>query len=344
MIPVDMLLCIMSVTKFDVSLEVERARRYLEEALGVQTTPAPWRGGNRLPQLLTGQYEFVEIELLGVPCLLMLDTRQIERSPATLRKHMELLETKWRGHVVYVRPQVAAFNRRRLIEQKVPFIVPGNQMYLPMMGIDLREHFRSLRTEPATVSPATQVLIIHSLLRDIKDTATPKTLAKQLGYSAMTLTRVFDELEATQLAEISTVGRERRLRWNQDKRAIWKKAEPLLRSPVTQRLHIARLEAEFPRIQAGLSALARYTMIAPPTHTVFALGRDVWKTMRRLEKPVQLPEPDTRSFELEIWSYRPALLADDDTVDALSLYLSLKDNPDERIEAALEELMRKLPW
>lgn len=339
-----MILCIMRVTQSLVPVEAEHIQRYLEEALGVQVTPAPWRDGNRLPQLLTGQYEFAEIRLLGLPCLLMLDTLRTERSPATLRKHMELLEKKWPGPVVYVRPQVAAYNRRRLIEQKVPFIVPGNQMYLPMLGIDLREHFKTLRTAPARLSPATQALIIHTLLRNTDDTATPKVLAQRLGYSAMTLTRVFDEIEAAQLAEISTVGRERRVHWDRDKRAIWKKAEPFLRSPVTQRLHIAHLKAGFPRIKAGLTALARYTMLAPPTHAVLAIGRDEWKTIRRQHTPIELPEPDTQSFELEIWSYRPALLAEGDRVDPLSLYLSLKDNRDERVEAALEELMRELRW
>jgi len=42
------------------------------------------------------------------------------------------------------------------------------------------------------------------------------------------------------------------------------------------------------------------------------------------------------SIEIEIWSYDPALFGQDGTVDRLSLYLSLKDNHDERVESALD--------
>ena len=44
--------------------------------------------------------------------------------------------------MVYVTGALASYERKRLIEQKVPFMVPGNQLYLPDLGIDLREYFR----------------------------------------------------------------------------------------------------------------------------------------------------------------------------------------------------------
>lgn len=44
-------------------------------------------------------------------------------------------------------------------------------------------------------------------------------------------------------------------------------------------------------------------------------------------------------MELELWSYAPALLSSASTVDRFSLYLSLRTRTDERIEAALDELM-----
>ena len=42
----------------------------------------------------------------------------------------------------------------QLVEQRVPFIVPGNQMYLPPLGLDFREHFRRLQAERPTPTPA----------------------------------------------------------------------------------------------------------------------------------------------------------------------------------------------
>jgi hypothetical protein len=57
---------------------------------------------------------------------------------------------------------------------------------------------------------------------------------------------------------------------------------------------------------------------------------------------VAAQDPDAN--EIEVWRYPPALFAARDVVDPLSLYLSLKGISDERIEASLDEMMRKLGW
>lgn len=339
-----MVSCGFYVTERGVDSQTNELTRYIRETLGVEVVATPWPSGDRLPPILREQYRFSEIQLLGAPCLLMIDIHCAERSPATVRKHMDLIQTKRDTAVVYVRPQITAYNRKRLIEQRVPFIVPGNQMYLPTLGLDLREHFKRLRSERPTLGPATQTLVIHTLLREANDVLIPAELADRLGYSKMTMTRAFDELEAANLGEIAMQGRERCLRFGQDKRGLWEKAKPLLRTPVTKRLFIQHVKLDSRALRAGLSALAQYSMLAPPAHAVHALSRDDWKSLRQHDKVVEVPEPDAEAQEIEVWSYRPELLADGDRVDPLSLYLSLKGNRDERVEAALEEMMETLPW
>jgi DNA-binding MarR family transcriptional regulator len=324
--------------------QAREVARYLNEALGEQVDPTLWSGSKRLSPFLNEHYRFFEFRVLGTPCLLMVDSQAGERSPATVRKHVDLIKKKWDTDVVYVRPKITAYNRKRLIEQKVPFIVPGNQMYLPTLGLDLREHFKRIRAERPTLGPATQVLIIHTLLNQASDVLIPGELADRLGYSAMTMTRAFDELQTANLGEISMNGRERCLRLGQNKRNLWKQAEPLLRSPVTKRLFIHQVRLPATAIRAGLSALARFGMLAPPAHPVHALSREDWKSIRGRQKVIEVFVPDADTREIEVWSYRPGLFADGDRVDPLSLYLSLKDSRDERVEAALEEMMRMMPW
>ena len=133
-----MLSCSIADTEHRVQTELHQLERYLHAALGVAVTTTPWRQRDRLPHFIKEIYGFAETKLLGIPFLLAVDTNPAEQSPATLRKHMDLLRTKQNADVIYVRANVTAYNRQRLIEHKVPFIVPGNQMYLPMLAIDLR--------------------------------------------------------------------------------------------------------------------------------------------------------------------------------------------------------------
>jgi len=316
--------------------------RYLHDALGVSVKTTPWSGVGQLPPVLRERYRFAKAELLGLRALLVIDANPEEQSPATVRKHLDMLHSKQPAELIYVRARVTAYNRKRLIEQKVPFIVPGNQMYLPMLAIDLREHFRRIREEAPTFSPSTQVVVLHAMLRDAGQVLIPSEMAPLLGYSAMTMTRAFDELETAKLAEVTVRGRERCLRFIGDRREIWEKAQPFLRNPVSKRLFIRRINGAEGATHAGLTALAHYSMLAPPAYTTYALSREEWKTLRQQHKIIEVPVQDPDVSEIEVWWYSPARFAEHGMVDQLSLYLSLKADHDERTETALEEMMEKI--
>lgn len=339
-----MLTCVLDDAEPGLPKELHQLERYLHDTLGVAVTTTPWRGGERLPHFLKELYRFAKIDLLGMHGLLAVDANPAEQSPAAVRKHMDLLRTKQDAEVIYVRAQVTAYNRKRLIEQQVPFIVPGNQMYLPMLAIELREHFRRLRAVPTTFSPATQAVVIHALLQEGEQVFIPLETAQRLGYSAMTMTRAIDELEDANLGEVATHGRRRCLRFAGSKQEIWTKAQPFLRSPVNTRLFIRHDEGGAGSIRAGLTALAEYSMLAPPVYTTYALSREDWKSLCQRHKPLEVPAQDPDASEIEVWCYPPALFAERGIVDPLSLYLSLKTDADERTQAALEEMMGKLGW
>lgn len=324
--------------------ELHELDRYLHDTLGVAMKAMPWNGAGHLSPVLRERYQFAKAELLGMPVLLMIDTGAEEQAPLAVRKHMEMLKTKQEAELVYVRGQVTTYNRKRLIEQKVPFIVPGNQMYLPMLAIDLREHFRRIRKETPAISPSTQVVVLHALLREPEKELIPAEMAALLGYSAMTMTRAFDELEAANLAEINIRGRERCLKFAGDKRELWEKAQPILRSPVNKRLFIRHAEGVDGFVRAGLAALEHYTMLAAPAHPTYALSREEWKALQKRHKIIEVPAQDPDAVEIELWLYPPKLFAVDGFVDRLSLLLSLKADRDERTEAALEEMMEKFEW
>ncbi len=319
--------------------EPGRIRQYLLETLGVAVSPARWLAERRLPLFLRSRYAFYEMEILGLRCLLMVDQEEENPSAATIRKHMDHVRSKWPGELVYVRGQVVAYQRKRLIEKKVPFIVPGNQVYLPMLAIDLREHFRRLRQASPTLSPATQVVVLHALLCSDERIHTPAALADRLGYTKMTMTRAFDELDAAGLADVSMQGRQRRLALRGSRQDLWQKALPLLRNPVRQRRHVRLTTEKQIGPVAGLSALARYSMLAAPRIPVVAISSHQWKALQRRDGFPEAAADDPESQEVEVWTYDPEFFAQGQVVDRFSLFLSLRGSEDERVETALEEMM-----
>jgi hypothetical protein len=53
---------------------------------------------------------------------------------------------------------------------------------------------------------------------------------------------------------------------------------------------------------------------------------------------------DAKLVELQLWDYDPRLFADGNHVDLLSLYASLTEENDERVEQALFEVLRGEKW
>ncbi len=319
---------------------------YLQHVLGVTPVIRPWKATGKLPYYLQDAYTIREMQLLGQRFVLAAPRRKAAR--ATLPANEQLLKLhKVVGlPVILVVTALLSYERKRLIDQKVPFIVPGNQLYLPTLGLDLREYFRQAATrgrEP--FSPATQALLITALLRtpwQAEWHAGP--MMETLGYGVMTTSRAIRELSAAEIATVRQAGRLRMLHMEDTPAGIWQRAQPLMRTPVKRSVWV-RLPANIKKglPLAGLSALAHYSMLAEPPTTVYAVSAAQWKGAAEFEVEV-LPEPERDACQWQVWSYAPGLLPKSKRVDPLSLWLSLRGDGDERVKIALEELQRHFPW
>ena len=320
---------------------------YLHETLGIAPKVRPWAGAGKLPYFLHEAFEVRELKLLDRQILLAIDQRADRPTLANVRGQLDKLRQLAGMPVVYVTRTLASYERKRLIEQKVPFLVPGNQLYLPDLGIDLREYFRKPTIAAQTaLSPATQAMLIAVLLRrPWRAEWQPAEVVGELGYSAMTLSRAVKELTAAGLATLRIEGRARWLHTERTAAETWERAKPMLRSPVKRRVWVLPppKSRQRPLRLAGLSALARFSMLTEPQWPTYAVGQAEWKAATQVGFET-LPEPIPGACEWEIWHYSPALVRDGDTVDPLSLTLSLQGNQDERVQLALDELKGRFPW
>ena len=323
---------------------LQKLQDYLQTALGISIQPVQWSGTHSLPVFLGDMYTFYEVRLLEVHCLLMAEYTEEEHTTAAIRKHIVLVRETFNGEVIYLRKTMLAFTRKRLVEKHIPFIVPGNQMYLPFLGTDLREHFITHVKEKKRLSPAAQAVMVYILLHEIEQVYTLLNLGKDLKYSAMTMTRAVKELAAVDLCLVQTHGREKRICFGDDKRALWEKARAFMRTPVKKRVWIQRTINEPHGIKAGLTALAEYSLLAEPRQPVYAIGSDTWKSIQNSNTVIELPVAEPEAMELEIWRYDPLLFVENNIVDQFSLYLSLRESQDERVETALMKMMEKIEW
>jgi len=318
-------------------MELKSLNHYLSQTLDSSVHVQRLESPSNIPYMLLDDYDFARVELYGSEFVALVEKPQVEHGPATIRKHVDIAQQRFGRPCVFVSVAMNSTNRQRLIQQRVPFIVPGNQMFLPPLGIDLREHFFKrcpVHSEVEPLSPAAQALVIHCL-----NTRVPRysllDLTLSLSYSKMTASRVADELEAAGLLKTERLGKARVLDFPEP-RQLWDQAQPRLASPVRKILTLERNAVDLDGfILSGESALARYSTLNPPGRPVIAMSGGEWKGLQ--DKGVR--PLDFGDIEVEVWKYDPRRLARGNAVDPFSLSLRFRGAQDERVEAAVEEMM-----
>lgn len=323
----------------------QRLLDYLEtisgEHLDLMAEPAA-----AIPLFLRERYVIYSTRLFGRRFLLALETEDWERgSPAEYGKHAEGLEQKLAEPIVLVLAMQPSYARNRMVQMGIPFIIPGSQIFIPNTLIDLRERFPQAHARRREkLSPAAQCTVLHHLLRGPLTGLSLKEIARKVQYTPMMMTKVKDELEAAGICKTVRTGRSLVLEFTATGRPLWEQVQPMLASPVkrTRWVHWDRPVA--PALLAGLSALSRQTMIAADRLPTYALPRSEFQDLLERGVCTGCRDAERATARIEVWSYPPERLGDHEQVDPLSLYLSLRDSPDERIQQQLEHLIAEVEW
>jgi DNA-binding MarR family transcriptional regulator len=212
--------------------------------------------------------------------------------------------------------------------------------------IDLREHFSIAGKKPDKLSPTAQLVVLYNMLKGLEFPVTPVSLATLFNYTKMTMSRVIDELENIEICRVEQSGKNRFVWIESEGRELWEKVIKFMRSPVKKKDYIRFLQesimTELP--QAGISALSEKTLLSSGDMPVYATGKEYYTALKEQEKIKIVENSFDAQAQLEIWYYNPEILSKQNTVDDLSLFLSLREDTDERVQIALTELLEKFKW
>ena len=321
----------------------EALERYLGNTLHEPTRVGALEHAPGLPSFLSRRYRLFEGHIAGRR-IVFLATMDNTATPSDIAKHVALVRPAVDALVVFVAPWLSAYNRARLIGQGVPFVVPGNQLYIPDLAMDLRERFRTHTKRRANgLSPTAQAVLFHRLLRLDEAATTPTLIATRMRYSAMSIGRAFNDLVDTGLAHTERYGKERHIRFKAEGRQLFEASNDLLRSPVRTEKFVRNGHVVPPLKHSGETALAELTDLSPPRQVAFAVAASDWKMIAQTCGLVETGR-DQAAHIVETWAYDPAGLSTARTVDPLSLYAHFRNHRDERVSMAAERLLKEMVW
>ena len=316
---------------------------YINEVLGIKVnykkvTPEKLK---KLPFFLAKGYDFGEIKLFNQQIVLLIVKDDFTTN--NLRTHLTKVQNDLDTVVVAVIPAVDAYKRLRLIEKKVPFIVPGKQMYMPDLMISLKE-FGTTRLEdrqPTNMQPAAQLILLYHLQVEPLEGLNLGTIAEKLRYNPMTITRAAFYFQNSGLCRIEGT-KEKFLKFDKTKHELWDIAEPKMSNPINKIQYYTGYTMDKNLKKTNINALAHYTDLNDEQIEFFAMRPSYGRFIGGVNlKPI---DPMEGNVCIEEWKYDPALLTKTEYIDPLSLYLCFRENKNERIEMALGKLIEKFPW
>jgi len=314
---------------------------YIKRTLGVdvEITSLSKDKMKGLPYFIEINYNLFSTTLFDLEILLV---ELKENIPAEqLRKHLDIIQKAIQLSAIAVLQPIEAYNRLRLIEKKIPFIIPGKQMYMPQLLIDLKEFGVHVSEKQEKMQPAAQLLVLFHLQVESLEGINLKAIAEKLEYNSATITRAVKFLLSVNLCELHGT-KDKFLHFNFCKQELWKKAESLLFNPIKKTCYFAGILNDNGLKKTNISALSDYSDVNPTTLKYYAAkpGTIQWVSNEYPNKTGQL---EGESY-IEEWKYDPQKLSSGDTVDKLSLYLCLRENKDERVQDALEQLIETMSW
>jgi len=331
--------------------------QYIFETLGAEILVNPLLRSKigKLPLFLSETYNLSEAKILDHTFIIVERRNPDELSILQTEKHFKIIKDTFDTKVVLLANNLASYNRKRLIEKGINFIVPGKQLFLPDLLIDLRETLSPRREtgKKQTLLPSAQLLVLYRILNKeniLRIENIPfKQLAEIFHYTPMVITNAADNLR---LHEICTTegSKERSIRFNLDIPEMWNDLvkRNLLINPVLKRVFVDEKPENLFLLHSNTSALPEYSDMNPSRQEFFAIDR---KAFYDLQKNNRLSNANKSegNYCLEVWKYDPlnligGILNEKIAVDPLSLFLCLKNDHDERIQDALEQIIKKYIW
>ena len=316
---------------------------YIKEVFGIDLniTEVPKVQVNTLPFYIANEYNFWEGNLMDRNIVFAKKITAGHFTPDQYKKQLELLERHFNNPVVFILPDIEAYKRNRLIQKRINFIIADKQIFIPGLFIDIKEYILKVQKQEY-LKPVAQCLILYHLQKEPLNHFTYKQLADVLQYPYLTITRAVQNIQALNLCTIEGA-KEKTISFETGNAELWEKAQAFMKNPVVRKVFTDSEIDDKLFFRSNINALAFYTDLNDENQIYLAVHQDTFRKLMKEEKVKNLGDYDGR-YCIEIWKYTPAILANKQFVDPLSVYLEFKDNTDERVQLALKTIIRKQKW
>ena len=287
-------------------------------------------------------YKFYDGEFHGMP-LLFAEPKGKVAAPRSLSVTASNLTSLFQLPTVFLLPACPAYERQRLIDKDVYFVVSDKYVHLPMLLAN--ERIRKTKQAKALTPVAQYLLLYHLQIESIEGLAA-RDIEDKMPYSYASITLGVTCLEDLGLCQKVSDGSKRKvIHFDKTGKELWEQAQPFIVNPVEERIYCDELLTEEFFTTCGINALAHYTWLNPDPERIIMMTAKQLRDFRASGVIVRPNEFDGNII-IEAWKYPPvtSIGIKAEWVDRLSLAVSLREDADPRVEGEVERLINDIEW
>ena len=275
--------------------------------------------------------------------MLFVEPKKKAGTPRSLAITSSRFNSLFQKPVVYILPTCPAFERQRLIDKNVFFIVSDKFAYLPNLVVN--EHMKM--TKPAQkLTPVAQYLLLYHLQIESINGKTARDLENLIPYSYASITIGLTCLEELELLSKTTIGgKSKIIHFELSGNKLWDVTQEYIINPVDEIVFCDKFDSDAVYPTCGINALSHYTMLNPDPEKMFVMTKKQWQEIKASDV-LGCPNKYDGNILIEVWKYPPVGIKDErqEWVDRLSLAISLKEDKDPRVEGEVERLINETEW
>lgn len=287
-----------------------------------------------IPRLIMNYYDLKKAEILEQAFIFIIPKEEdVEVKKAIT--HAEIIKKAFKTPVAFLFQILKPHQQKVFISHRINFVSLNGEIFLPDALIVVRKAKKEEGEAPVQLSQWAKLAIIGQLnTRDLNH-KTISELAELFNISKMHASRFVEELKMAKLIKIQQDGVSKHLQFAPNPE-LWAQANPFLHSPVARRIYTNTL-FNSGKI-AGLNALDEYSMLDGGSIPTKAIGKKQFAILQS-KNVIEVVPKEIAKCCVEIWEWDPELLSKKSYVDPVSLYLSLKDDMDDRTQIALKQIL-----
>jgi hypothetical protein len=312
----------------------------MEQTLHKRIEEIPYLQLEKLP---LGCRKAFEMSIIRFEEIEFLMASPIEKMNLTELRKMRIRLERYTGYrCAFYLKEVNWYAAPKLVEEGIPFVWEGHQVYLPFLGLLLKENEGRTLKNCTNISFLTQKLILKALYENWKDVSAVKA-AEFLNVSRMSITRCYDEIEALEMPFLKTLRRSRRFYAMDERKKMWEIVRPYMRNPVIRSFKLKEKPiAEM--VLSGISALAEYSMLEEDNCRIYAVCKEQIRNLGIKDIREVYVDEEPACIIQEVGYLLP--FRNFNAVDPLSLNLIITDSEleDPRIKISINEMMEEFVW